>query len=85
MVIIDWYSRRVLGYDRQRLNREFELAGFECIDQGGLMLKIFADYQMDELYTAGTLGDKHIEGIYQLGRAYPDLMSAIYSVCRVKI
>ena len=74
----------VRAYDRQRLNRELELAGFECIDQGGLMLKVLADYQMDELYTAGILGDKHIEGMYQLGRAYPDLTSAIYSVCRVK-
>lgn len=74
----------VRAYDRQCLNRELELAGFECIDQGGLMLKILADYQMDELYTAGILGDQHIEGLYRLGRAYPDLTSAIYSVCRAK-
>lgn len=74
----------VRAYDRQRLNRELELAGFECIDQGGLMLKVLADYQMDELYTAGILGDQHIEGLYQLGLAYPDLTSAIYCVCRAK-
>lgn len=74
----------VHAYDRQRLNRELEQAGFQCIDQGGLMLKMLADYQMDELYKTGMLGDKHIEGLYQLGRIYPDLSSAIYSVCRVK-
>jgi 2-polyprenyl-3-methyl-5-hydroxy-6-metoxy-1,4-benzoquinol methylase len=72
------------AYDRPRLNRELESAGFEIIEQGGIMLKMLADYQMDELYANGILGDSHIEGLYRLGREYPDLASAIYCVCRVK-
>lgn len=74
----------VRAYDRQRLSRELESAGFELIEQGGLMLKMLADYQMDELYANGILGERHIEGLYRLGREYPDLASAIYCVCRVK-
>ena len=73
----------VRAYDRQRLNLEIRQAGFEPVEQGGLMLKILADYQMDALFDSKLLGDQHVEGFYRLGREYPDLCSAIYSVCRI--
>ncbi len=72
----------VRAYDRQRLNHELDAAGFETIAQGGLILKPLADFQMDQLYERGMLGDQHIEGLFRLGREYPDFASAIYSVCR---
>jgi 2-polyprenyl-3-methyl-5-hydroxy-6-metoxy-1,4-benzoquinol methylase len=72
----------IRAYDRQRLNRELETAGLEVVAQGGLMLKPLADYQMDDLYARGVLGNAHVEGLFQLGHEYPDLASAIFAVCR---
>jgi 2-polyprenyl-3-methyl-5-hydroxy-6-metoxy-1,4-benzoquinol methylase len=72
------------AYDRPKLNRELEAAGFETIAQGGIMLKILADFQLDQMYENGMLEQAHIEGFYQLGCEYPDLASAIYSVCRLR-
>ena len=46
--------RRV--YDRTSLNKDIAQAGFENIAQGGLMLKILADFQMDRLIEEGVLG-----------------------------
>lgn len=71
-------------YDRQRLNRELEAGGFDAISQGGLMLKVLADYQMDQLFERRVLNASHIEGFYKLGREYPDFASAIYSVCKAR-
>lgn len=70
------------AYDRKLLNRELDGAGFETIDQGGLMLKILADQQMDQLFADGMLGEPHAEAFYRMGREYPDLASAIFSVCK---
>mgnify|MGYP000872185260 CR=1 FL=1 len=72
--------RRV--YDRVSLNRDLASAGFESIAEGGLMLKIFADFQMDSLIDDGTLGSGHIDGLYRMGLEYPDLCGALFSVCR---
>jgi len=74
--------RRV--YDRVAVNRHIAEAGFECVSQGGVMLKILADFQMDRLIADGTLTDRHIDGLYALGLEYPDLCGCLYSVCRIK-
>lgn len=72
--------RRV--YDRVYLNRDLMAAGFESIAEGGLMLKILADFQLDRLIDEGMLKSQHIDGLYRLGLEYPDLCGALYSVCR---
>lgn len=72
--------RRV--YDRVNLNRDIESAGFVNISQGGLMLKILADFQMDKLIAGDTLGAAQIDGLYKLGLEYPDLCGSLFSVCR---
>ncbi|BBL71579.1 class I SAM-dependent methyltransferase [Methylogaea oryzae] len=72
------------AYDRARLDRETRACGYDTVAQGGLMLKILADYQMDQLYRDGMLNGDHVEGFRRLGLEYPDLSSAIYSVCRVR-
>lgn len=72
--------RRV--YDRTSLNKDIEQAGFENITQGGLMLKILADFQMDKLIEEGILGKDQIDGLYKLGLEYPDLCGSLFSVCR---
>jgi 2-polyprenyl-3-methyl-5-hydroxy-6-metoxy-1,4-benzoquinol methylase len=72
--------RRV--YDRVKLNRDIELAGLQQVAQGGLMLKPFADFQMDRLIEEGILGELHLEGLYKMGLEYPDLAGGLFSICR---
>jgi 2-polyprenyl-3-methyl-5-hydroxy-6-metoxy-1,4-benzoquinol methylase len=74
--------RRV--YDRVYFNREIEQAGFESISEGGLMLKILADFQLDKLIDDGMLQQSQIDGLYKLGHEYPDLCGSLYSICRPK-
>jgi 2-polyprenyl-3-methyl-5-hydroxy-6-metoxy-1,4-benzoquinol methylase len=72
------------AYDRQRLNSELDKAGFEVVTQGGLMMKFLADFQMDQLYESEILTAAHADGLYSLGKEYPDLTAAIYSVCKAR-
>lgn len=74
--------RRV--YDRVDLNRDIAAAGFENVSQGGIMLKILADFQMDKLIAEGMLQEPQLDGLYRLGLEYPDLCGSLFSVCRIK-
>ena len=74
--------RRV--YDRVYFNREIEQAGFESIAEGGLMLKILADFQLDKLIDDGMIQQAQIDGLYKLGLEYPDLCGSLFSICRPK-
>jgi len=71
--------RRV--YDRVHFNRDLHKAGFRTVAEGGLMLKILADFQLDKLFDDGSLTQQHVDGLYQLGLQYPDLCGALFSVC----
>lgn len=71
--------RRV--YDRAALNRELESNGFRLMAQGGLMLKLLADFQMDQLFAHGILGDAQVDGLYRMGLEYPDLCGSLFAVC----
>lgn len=72
--------RRV--YDRTRLNRDLADAGLEPIAEGGLLLKLLADFQMDQLIREGVISGAHLEGLYRLGLEYPDFSAALFSICR---
>jgi 2-polyprenyl-3-methyl-5-hydroxy-6-metoxy-1,4-benzoquinol methylase len=72
--------RRV--YDRVSLNRDLAEAGFVSISQGGVFLKILADFQMDKLIDSGILQEPQLEGLYSLGFEYPDLSGTLFAVCR---
>ncbi|HEY6160489.1 MAG TPA: class I SAM-dependent methyltransferase, partial [Bacteroidia bacterium] len=74
--------RRV--YDRVTLNREVESAGFTTISQGGIMLKILADFQMDKLISTGILQEPQLNGLLKLGYEYPDLCGSLFSICKRK-
>lgn len=71
--------RRV--YDRSALSAELAQAGFSEIAQGGILLKPFADFQMDQLMQGGVVGPTQIEGLYKLGLEHPDLAGSLFSVC----
>jgi ubiquinone/menaquinone biosynthesis C-methylase UbiE len=72
--------RRV--YDRILLNRDIEAAGLLQVGQGGLLLKLLADFQMDKLMELEVLGEPQLEGLYKMGLEYPDLSGSLFSVCR---
>lgn len=72
--------RRV--YDRITLNRDIASAGMLQVGQGGLLLKLLADFQMDALIENGILGEPQLEGLYKMGFEYPDLAGSLFSVCR---
>jgi 2-polyprenyl-3-methyl-5-hydroxy-6-metoxy-1,4-benzoquinol methylase len=74
--------RRV--YDRVDLDRDIAAAGFENVSQGGIMLKILADFQMDQLIGKKILKQEHIDGLYSLGLEYPDLCGSLFSICKIK-
>lgn len=69
-------------YDRFRLDREIAEAGGEPLLRGGLLLKPFANFQMDQMIAAGILGEAQMDGLDALASEYPDLATAIYAVCR---
>lgn len=71
--------RRV--YDRVHLNRAIEHAGFRALSQGGIMLKILADFQMDRLIELQILQEPQLKGLLKLGFEYPDLCGSLFSIC----
>lgn len=72
--------RRV--YDRRLIDRDIAAAGLVQVAQGGLMMKPFADFQMDAMFEHGILGDAQVDGLYALGLEYPELAGSLFSVCR---
>lgn len=72
--------RRV--YDRVLLDRDVAASGLVTVASGGLMLKPFADFQMDALMKAGVVGPAQIEGLYRMGLAHPEFAGSLFSVCR---
>lgn len=72
--------RRV--YDRILLNRDIELAGLTQVAQGGLLLKLLADFQMDKMIETDIISEPQIEGLYRMGLEYPDMAGSLFSVCR---
>lgn len=78
---LDHGHRRV--YNRFSLNKDIEQCGFTTISQGGIMLKILADFQMDKLIELGILQNSQIEGLYRLGLEYPDLCGSLFSICKI--
>lgn len=65
--------RRV--YTREDLDRDMKTAGLNTIAKGGVFLKLLANSQMLSFED-----DKLIEGMFELGKDFPQLCSEIYSV-----
>lgn len=72
--------RRV--YERHSLNKHLQEGGLQQLVQGGLMLKLLADFQMNELIDTGMIGPSQLDGLYHMGLEYPDLAGSLFSVCR---
>jgi len=70
--------RRV--YDMALLVRDLESSGFRLLAQGGVLLKPFADFQMEKLLDTGILGPLQCEGLFRLGCEYPDMCADVYAI-----
>lgn len=68
-------------YSLDTLGRDCRAAGLQVIEWGGVFFKPFANFQFDALIQSGIIGERYLEGCYQLGMRYPDLCSSIYAVC----
>ncbi len=71
-------------YDRVRLNRDLKENKFITISEGGVLLKPLADFQMDKLIEHEVLKQPQLDGLYSLGREYPDLCGTLFSICIVQ-
>jgi 2-polyprenyl-3-methyl-5-hydroxy-6-metoxy-1,4-benzoquinol methylase len=78
---LDHGHRRI--YDRPQLNKDIEAAGLQSISEGGILFKLLADFQLDDLIERGVLSKTHLEGLYRLGLQYPEFCSALFSICEV--
>ncbi|MCX7121195.1 MAG: class I SAM-dependent methyltransferase [Gammaproteobacteria bacterium] len=72
--------RRV--YDRILLNKDIDEAGLLQISQGGILLKLLSDFQMDKMLDMDIIGPSQIEGLYKMGLEYPDFAGSLFSVCK---
>jgi len=61
-------------YDSNRLSQEFTRAGLRVIHNRGFFLKPFSSEQM------AVYDDKILDGLYELGKKYPDLCSSLIIV-----
>jgi len=72
--------RRV--YDRTSLDKDIAAAGLQQVSQGGLLLKLLADFQMDKMIDGGIIAAPQIEGLYKMGLEYPDFAGSLFSICK---
>lgn len=69
-------------YDNYTLQRDIEQNGFNVTASGGIILKPLADFQMDKLINEGILKKEQMNALYKLGKEYPHLSAAIYSISK---
>ncbi len=72
------------AYDRMKLRRDLTTAGFKIVVDGGIFIKPFADFQMDEIIRHKVIGVPQLDGLYSLGQEYPDLSAYLYAICAPK-
>ena len=68
-------------YDLKGLKSLFQEAGFAITDIGGLMPKIFANYQYDAAISYGIIDERYLDGLFALSDRYSEICSSIYVVC----
>jgi 2-polyprenyl-3-methyl-5-hydroxy-6-metoxy-1,4-benzoquinol methylase len=70
------------SYDRISFDRDVEGGGAEILARGGLVVKPFANTQMDLMLRQGIIGEDQLLGLERLGTEYPDLCHSIYVIAR---
>jgi len=70
--------RRV--FDRKSLNVMLKENNFKNIYEGGLILKLLADFQMDKIIEDEVIDHRQIEALFQLGLEFPDLCGSLLTI-----
>jgi 2-polyprenyl-3-methyl-5-hydroxy-6-metoxy-1,4-benzoquinol methylase len=68
-------------YSFDTLAADIRSAGLHVFDQGGILFKGLANFQMDKALAADIITPAYLDGCYSLGKIYPDLCASIYFVC----
>jgi SAM-dependent methyltransferase len=72
-------------YDAGSMRTLLESAGFEVNEVGSFFIKPFTHAQMAALREKGILTDAMLEGLYSLGRHFPDAGSELYARARARV
>jgi len=59
---------------------EFKKASINVLDFGGVILKAFANFQMDAAISSGIIDEKYLIAANNLAKKYPDFSTSIYAV-----
>jgi 2-polyprenyl-3-methyl-5-hydroxy-6-metoxy-1,4-benzoquinol methylase len=59
---------------------EFKKANMNVLGSGGVILKAFANFQMDAALSAGIIDEKYINAANMLAKKYPDFSTSIYAI-----
>jgi hypothetical protein len=69
-------------YDYTTLERELSAAGYEIIARLGLALKLFADFQNEEMVKMNIIGDAQLRGLWSLAEENREIAGAIMVLAR---
>ena len=64
-------------YDLPLLRQEITANKMEIAAIGGLMLKPFADFQMNQMMAQNMIGEAQLEGLFQMGLENPDMCGSL--------
>ena len=68
-------------YALDTLIEEVKNAGLNPIQNGGILFKGLANFQLDRALEEGIIDRSYLDGCYHLGMRYPELCASIFVVC----
>lgn len=68
-------------YNLDTLLHEVAQAELKSIEEGGILYKPLANFQIDKALEAGIIDLEYLKGCYKLGMKYPDQCASIYTIC----
>jgi SAM-dependent methyltransferase len=69
-------------YDFRSLQAQIRESGYETIATHGLSLKLFADFQNEQIVKAGILGESQFRGLWKLADEYKEMSGVIMVIAR---
>jgi 2-polyprenyl-3-methyl-5-hydroxy-6-metoxy-1,4-benzoquinol methylase len=70
----------VRTYSLDTLLFEFKKIDATVIDFGGVILKAFANFQIDAAISAGIIDENYIKAANDLAKKYPDFSTSIFAI-----
>lgn len=67
-------------YNLDTLHHDFQLAGLEIIDSGGVVFKPLSNWQFDSAIKAEIVSSEYVSACDELAKVWPEFSSSIYVV-----